>query len=172
METMTIETRPAKCPAWPLASELPPMGALATAPATARAHIRATLTAWSAIPAARPPGQLAEVTGLAEVTEVAEFVASELVTNAVRASAGPGGQPVYAGGRMPVIRLRLFSDGVLLLIEVWDQAPGIPQPRNPDIDAESGRGLLLVDQLTGSRWGWRPVTDGPGKCVWAELGGA
>jgi hypothetical protein len=70
---------------------------------------------------------------------------------------------------MPVIRLRLLSDGVLLLIEVWDQAPGIPEPRNPDIDAESGRGLLLVDQLTGSRWGWRPVTDGPGKCVWAEL---
>jgi hypothetical protein len=57
---------------------------------------------------------------------------------------------------MPVVRVYLFSDGVRLLIEVWDQATGFPALRRPASDAEAGRGLHLVDALTGGRWGWQP----------------
>lgn len=45
---------------------------------------------------------------------------------------------------MPVVRVRLFSDGVLLFIEVWDQASGFPVPRRAASDAEDGRGLHPV----------------------------
>lgn len=166
MSAMTMDARPGtigeiapgpsgsvSAAGWPLASDLPPLGALTTAPAAARARVRATLTAW----------------GAEEIADAAEFVASELVTNAVRASMGPDGGPAYVNGRLPVIWLRLFSDRTLVMIEVWDQAPGIPAQQDAHADAESGRGLWLVDELTGSRWGWRPVPDGPGKCVWAEI---
>jgi anti-sigma regulatory factor (Ser/Thr protein kinase) len=138
--------------AWPMSSVLPPMGALTSAPGTARAHVRAVLAGW----------------GLAELTEDCELVLSELATNAVEASTGPTGRLLYVNGRMPVVRVCLFSDGVRLLIEVWDQAMGFPALRRPASDAEAGRGLHLVDALTGGRWGWQPG-HGPAKVVWAEL---
>src|ERR1700677_4484644 len=57
-------TRPPR-PNWPLSSVLPPMGALATAPRTARMHLRDTLKEWD----------------LPELIEDGELIASELVTN-------------------------------------------------------------------------------------------
>jgi anti-sigma regulatory factor (Ser/Thr protein kinase) len=138
--------------AWPLSSMLPPMGALTSAPATARAHARAVLAGW----------------GLTELIEVCELVVSELATNAVEASTGPTGRLLYVNGRMPVVRVCLFSDGERLLIEVWDQAMGFPAPRRTASDAEAGRGLHLVDAVTRGRWGWQPG-QGPAKVVWAEL---
>jgi anti-sigma regulatory factor (Ser/Thr protein kinase) len=138
--------------AWPMSSVLPPMGALTSAPGTARAHVRAVLAGW----------------GLPELTEDCELVLSELTTNAVEASTGPAGRLLYVNGRMPVVRVCLFSDGVRLLIEVWDQAMGFPALRRPASEAEAGRGLHLVDALTGGRWGWQPG-HGPAKVVWARL---
>lgn len=138
--------------AWPLSSRLPPMGALTSAPGTARAHVRAVLAGW----------------GLADLAEVCELVVSELATNAVEASTGPTGRLLYVNGRMPVVWVRLFSDGVRLIIEVWDQAMGFPALRRAASDAEAGRGLHLVDAVTRGRWGWRPG-QGPAKVVWAEL---
>jgi hypothetical protein len=70
---------------------------------------------------------------------------------------------------MPVIRLCLLTDGARLVAEVWDQAPGVPVRLSAGADDESGRGLALVDMITGSRWGWRPARSGRGKCVWAEF---
>jgi serine/threonine-protein kinase RsbW len=140
--------------AWPLSSALPPMGALASVPGTARAHVRAVLAEW----------------GLAGLAEVCELVVSELATNAVEASTGPTGMLVYVNGRMPVVRVCLFSDGERLIVEVWDQASGCPALRRAASDAEAGRGLHLVDALTGGRWGWQPG-QGPAKVVWAELTG-
>jgi anti-sigma regulatory factor (Ser/Thr protein kinase) len=141
--------------AWPMSSMLPPMGALTSAPATARAHVRAVLAGW----------------GLTDLTEVCELVVSELATNAVEASTGPTGRPLYGGGRMPVVRVCLFSDGARLLIEVWDQAMGFPALRRAASDAEAGRGLHLVDAMTGGRWGWQPGRGPAAKVVWAELTG-
>jgi hypothetical protein len=69
---------------------------------------------------------------------------------------------------MSVIRLRLLSDGMRVLIEVWGQAPGFPAPRGVPSDAEDGRGLQLVDALTRGRWGWQAV-DVRAQVVWAEL---
>jgi hypothetical protein len=139
--------------AWPVSSVMPPLAALPTAPSTARAHVRATLAIW-------------RMSGLADALEL---VVSELVANGVNASADGDGAPRYAEGRMPVIRLCLLTDGVRLLAEVWDQAPGVPIRLNAGRDDESGRGLDLVDVITGSRWGWHPTRSGPGKCVWAAF---
>ncbi|RII22181.1 hypothetical protein DSC45_00440 [Streptomyces sp. YIM 130001] len=65
-------------------------------------------------------------------------------------------------------RLGLRARGATLRIEVADaRRERVPVPRRPAADAESGRGLLLVDALA-DRWGTRlgPV---PLKTVWAEL---
>jgi hypothetical protein len=58
-------------------------------------------------------------------TDALELVVSELVANGVNASADADGSPKYVEGRMPVIRLRLVTDGVRLVAEVWDGAPGV-----------------------------------------------
>lgn len=140
-------------PAWSASSVMPPLAALPTAPSAARAHVRATLATW-------------RMSGLADVLEL---VVSELVANSVVASTESDGTPRYMEGRMPVIRLCLLTDGVRLVAEVWDQAPGVPVRLSARLDDESGRGLDLVDMITGSRWGWYPARSGRGKCVWAEV---
>jgi anti-sigma regulatory factor (Ser/Thr protein kinase) len=134
---------------WPLSSAMPPMAALPTVPAVARAFVRTTLSTWH----------------MQTLIEGAELVASELASNAVAASTGRDGRLVYVNGRMSVIRICLLTDGVrALLLEVWDQAPGIPAIRNTDDNEESGRGLALVDAIA-DRWGWRAATGRPGKVV-------
>jgi hypothetical protein len=137
---------------WPLSSALPPLGALATASATARAHARAVLVGW----------------GLSALADDCEMVLAELVANAVAASSAPAGGPAYACGRMPVVRVRIMSDGLRAVIEVYDQAEGVPTPRKAGPTTESGRGLQIVHAVTGGQWGWHP-TPGSGKCVWAAL---
>jgi hypothetical protein len=138
---------------WPLTSSMPTLGALPTAPASVRAHVRVTLSGW-------------QLSGLAEVSEL---VASELAANAVNGSTAPGGGPVYVGGQLAVIGLRLHSNRSRLLVEVYDTAPGRPVLRRAGVNAESGRGLAIVDTLTGGRWGWHTVQGQPGKVAWAEL---
>jgi anti-sigma regulatory factor (Ser/Thr protein kinase) len=138
--------------AWPLSSAIPPVAALPTVPALARVFVRATLHAWHED----------------SLVQDAELIVSELTGNAVAASAGTDGRPVYVDGRIPVIRVCLLTDGVRLLIEVWDQAPGIPVLREVTGDEESGRGLILVDAIS-DKWGWNPVNGQPGKVVWAEI---
>ncbi|WP_446046503.1 ATP-binding protein [Streptomyces olivaceus] len=73
-------------------------------------------------------------------------------------------------GRVPGrdFRLTLYVVGDILRIEVTDtRGQELPKPQTPAPDAESGRGLLLIDALA-DRWG---VTEGrfPRKTVWAEL---
>ena len=102
------------------------------------------------------------------MADAAVVVTSELVTNAVQASTGPDGRPLYLNGHMAVVWVRLFSDGTQLIVEVWDQAPGYPRPRSARADNTDGRGLHLVETLTGRQWGWEPARGGPAvKCVWA-----
>jgi anti-sigma regulatory factor (Ser/Thr protein kinase) len=87
--------------------------------------------------------------------ETAELIVSELVTNALRASRGLAS---------PVVRLRLVSDGNSILIQVWDARDEMPVRSDADPDAESGRGLMIVDALA-EKWDCYPL-DG-GKVVWA-----
>ncbi|HET6809669.1 MAG TPA: response regulator [Acidimicrobiales bacterium] len=92
--------------------------------------------------------------GCADIAEDAVLVATELVTNAL----------VHAGSQCR-LTARLAS-GVLRL-EVGDEGPGVPDPRDTSGTDESGRGLLLVSVLC-SAWGV-DATRGAGKVVWAEL---
>jgi anti-sigma regulatory factor (Ser/Thr protein kinase) len=86
---------------------------------------------------------------------------SELVTNAVVASG--------AMTEVRPVRLWLASDGARALILVGDQSTRPLLRVAPETDADSGRGLLLVE-ATSDRWGWYPATgNGLAKVVWAEL---
>ncbi len=92
--------------------------------------------------------------GLPQLIDDAQLLASELVTNAVRHARGPIG--VHAHVR----------DGVLHL-EVRDGAgdcPPVPRQANPE--DTGGRGMELVSKLA-SRWGWH--ADKQCKIVWVDL---
>jgi anti-sigma regulatory factor (Ser/Thr protein kinase) len=110
---------------WPLSCSLS-LGALPTAVGSARLHARAVVCEW----------------GLSGLAETVELVVSELVTNAVQASTGPDGRPRYdddlAG--MPVVHVRVSSDQVRVLVEVWDRSTLAPVVNHVEPDDESGRG--------------------------------
>ncbi|MFE5138543.1 SpoIIE family protein phosphatase [Streptomyces fagopyri] len=89
--------------------------------------------------------------GLERLEDSTKLIVSELVTNAVRHATGPVG-------------LRLIQHQVLTC-EVTDASVCSPRPRRTGSVDESGRGLLLVAQLS-RRWGSRSVEGG--KVVWAE----
>jgi anti-sigma regulatory factor (Ser/Thr protein kinase) len=95
-----------------------------------------------------------------------ELLTSELVTNAVHAMAGQE-EP-------PTVGLRLSTDYVRVLIEVWDGDPQPLAPRYPGTDeapapdAEGGRGLFLVAALS-ARWNCYRTQDPEGKVIWCEI---
>jgi hypothetical protein len=129
---------------WPLCDTLM-LGALADAVPMARAHLRQLLSGW----------------GWAELSADAGVVVSELVTNAVAASAGLGLETA------PVL-VWLGSDGYCLLLAVADVSLRPPVRLEVWPDAEGGRGLALVEALS-DRWGWYPASvNGLKKWVWAE----
>ncbi|MGW6852066.1 PAS domain S-box protein [Streptomyces virginiae] len=104
-----------------------------------RRFLRSTLTAW---------GKDDE-----QLRETACLLVSELLSNAVRHGRGP-------------LRLRLRQAGRELGVEVCDGSPVLPQARFAAPDAESGRGLLLVDSMASS-WGTLPTAES--KAVWFAL---
>jgi anti-sigma regulatory factor (Ser/Thr protein kinase) len=129
---------------WPLRNSIT-FGALTGAVPSARAHLRHVLWEW----------------GQAELGQDAGVVVSELVTNAVTASAEL--RPAVA----PVL-VWLGSDGYRVLVAVADASPQRPMRLNLEPDADGGRGLALVEAFS-SRWGWHPVTTtGLVKVAWAE----
>ena len=95
--------------------------------------------------------------GLPQLTETAELIVSELVTNAVT-----HGRPPY--GRLIATRFERLPSGVR--IEVHDANESKPERRDASAEAEDGRGLALVHALTDGQWGVSD-RDGPGKMVWA-----
>lgn len=96
--------------------------------------------------------------GMSALADTAGLVLSELATNALRHASGPD-------DRLIGTRFERLPGGVR--IEVHDDDEARPGRKEPSAEADSGRGLLLVDMLTGGRWG---VSDrqGGGKLVWAE----
>jgi anti-sigma regulatory factor (Ser/Thr protein kinase) len=137
---------------WPLSKATPPLAALPTVPAVARAFVCKTLLAWHLEP----------------LVGDAKLVISELASNAVAASTGRCGHPVAVSGRLSVIRVGLLTDGERVLLEVWDQAPGIPEPREADGSEESGRGLVLIHAIA-HKWGWHPAAGETGKVMRAVM---
>ena len=129
---------------WPRRTELP-LAALPTAPGVARGHARSVAREW----------------GLADLADTAELIVSELVTNAVQASArlrtaGP-----------PVVLLWVTSDGISMVIHVWDASPDMPIRKDTAPDEERGRGLMLVGVLSKSHGMYRKAEGG--KTVWALI---
>ncbi|MCZ4605532.1 ATP-binding protein [Streptomyces sp. Lzd4kr] len=73
-------------------------------------------------------------------------------------------------GRVPGrdFRVLLYVVGGTVRIEVTDtSADRLPHPERPTPDAESGRGLAIVEALA-DRWGVTPGLP-PRKTVWAEV---
>lgn len=89
--------------------------------------------------------------------DAAELIVSELVTNAVTHAHPPFGH---------LVSTRLERLGAGIRIEVHDSDDRRPEPREASVEEEAGRGLGLVDALTGGHWGVS-YRNGPGKSVWA-----
>ena len=144
------------------------------APPHARWAVQSVLIV-AALPTATPCARLharniAHEWGLGELAETVELVVSELVTNAVQASADRDGRPRYSADTgLACVHLRLSIDGLTLLVEVWDENAMPPAPVQPGLADEGGRGLMLVDALA-ERWGWDLPQSGRGKIVWALVG--
>jgi hypothetical protein len=140
---------------WPLRSRLE-LGAFRSAVPCARLHSRQIVWEW----------------GLNGIAETVELVVSELTTNAVNASAVAAGGPAgrKAGWLAPRwVALFLASDRHRVLVQVWDGDPAPPQLAGVAENAESGRGLLLVEALSED-WGWYwPAGSNQGKWVWAAV---
>lgn len=137
---------------WALQSVLA-VAALPTATPCARLHARVIACEW----------------GLGELAEAIELVVSELVTNAVLASLDHDGRPrCCADTGLACVHLRLSTDGQAVLVEVWDKNARLPEPAEPSLADEGGRGLMLIDAMAES-WGWELPASGRGKVVWALL---
>ena len=140
---------------WALRSYLE-LAALPGAVPCARLHAKQVLREW----------------GLKNLAETVELVVSEIVTNAVRASGGLDSDRrsrTPASG-IPTVRLWLYVDKQQILVQVWDGNQRRPEPRRPGLEAENGRGLLLVEALS-REWGSFVPNGWRGKVVWAVVEG-
>ncbi|KAA6210762.1 SpoIIE family protein phosphatase [Streptomyces filamentosus] len=106
----------------------------------ARHMIRAAVRAW----------------GAGDRADEIELVADELMTNALMHTDGGA-----------ILTLRILPGAERRLrVEVEDRSSALPRRREAGEAGVSGRGLLLVDQLSDD-WGVEPR--GGGKCVWCEF---
>lgn len=104
-----------------------------------------------------------------EHADAAQLLASELVTNAINAAsrgrAESALEPHVFDRHNPItVRMTLLARS--LLIEVWDNSPEPPTAKAAGEEAESGRGLLIVETLS-KRWGYYYPRRG-GKVTWCE----
>lgn len=114
--------------------------AVITAARDARHFTNARMQAWQFPPA---------------TIQAAQTIVTELVTNAYQA-ASSAADPISLSLR------RLPGQAV---IEVSDNAPGLPAISGADDDAENGRGLLMIETMS-DEWGCHPRRSG-GKVVYA-----
>jgi anti-sigma regulatory factor (Ser/Thr protein kinase) len=127
---------------WPLRDFLE-LGALPSAVSCTRLHARLVIQEW----------------GLAALADNVELLVSELMTNAVHAS--------WRVGPALSVRLWLLADRERVLIIVWDASPYAPVRAEVDAEAESSRGLMLVEAIS-AQWGTSATPSG-GKTVWALI---
>jgi anti-sigma regulatory factor (Ser/Thr protein kinase) len=101
--------------------------------------------------------------GMGDVTDAAELVVSELVTNALRHGLLSARQML---GEHP-IRLRLLRQDPYLMCLVTDPGGDVPVRRDSGECTENGRGLHVVESCS-LRWGWQALDENR-KVVWALL---
>ncbi|MEU4835450.1 ATP-binding protein [Streptosporangium sp. NPDC023615] len=94
-----------------------------------------------------------------DVPEIAELLASELVTNAIA-----HGSSDIAGANP--IRIMVTGEKRLLTVDVYDSCIEIPRLGQVDDLETSGRGLAIVEDLSHN-WGW--TLNPYGKSVWFQL---
>jgi hypothetical protein len=138
--------------AWPLRTYLE-LDARPEAVRPTRQHARTAVCRWR----------------LEDLADTVELLVSELVTNAVNASAGLAGPRAGAptlDAEPPQVRFWLASDRYQVMIHVWDPDRRKPVAQDAWPDAETGRGLLLVTALS-ARWGCYSPDGHGGKIVWA-----
>jgi anti-sigma regulatory factor (Ser/Thr protein kinase) len=111
------------------------------AAAEARRRVRAAIASWQV-----PVDQ-----------DAALLLTSELVTNAVRHEAGQGAQAVM---------LVISCSRGRLRVDVHDTSRSLPAVADVPADAETGRGLLLVETLS-DEWGFYRTP--AGKAVYFTL---
>ncbi|WUH94670.1 ATP-binding protein [Streptomyces sp. NBC_00433] len=121
------------------------LDAKAEATPWARRHVRDVLNAW----------QVAD-----ERIDTTELAVCELVSNAVRHVA-PGAPGAH-------VTLTLRHDGSQLIAEVSDPSDHPPVPDTAIAEnAESGRGLVIVDEIS-KEWDYYLLPTG-GKVVWCVI---
>ncbi|MFD5513755.1 ATP-binding protein [Streptomyces sp. NPDC127051] len=111
-----------------------------TAPSRARRDVTLCLRTW----------------GLDALVDDAQLIVSELVANAVQ----------HTDTRRIGVSVTRHPDHVRIVVTDTSRTLPAPATLAPDDEAEAGRGLQLVDQLT-TRWGSKRFRTG--KQVWAEL---
>ena len=130
------------------------LAALPTAVVCSRMFVKHTLRSWN----------------LAGHIDAAELVASELVTNAVKATGvvlpNPGWRDME---NVALINVRIMAQGDGVSIQVWDKSlePPVQPAAGAGDDDESGRGLFIVRALARQVGHFYPRVGG--KVVWAEL---
>ncbi|WP_063835952.1 ATP-binding protein [Actinacidiphila yeochonensis] len=92
--------------------------------------------------------------GFAELAGDVALCVSELLSNVGK----------HTGSPECVLTLQRQADGVR--VTVSDSSPVLPRMREPDWDAEGGRGLLV---LQGMAEVWGAVPTATGKDVWVEM---
>jgi len=148
---MTDEQTASPSRDWVYTSSLQ-LAAVPSAASYSRIFVRLTLPRWK----------------LADYVETAELVVSELVTNAVQATGLTDPEPKsWEIAAEHVIGVQLRATGTSLVLDVWDGSSDVPVVKNPDDDAEGGRGLLLIGAMAKQWDVFRPHAGG--KIVWAEL---
>jgi len=110
------------------------------APRAARRFVSSVLTLWQVS---------------AEVVERAQLLASELVSNAF----------MYGHGPIRIMIERIGAAGAFR-VEVCNTGHGHPSVRHPAADEVSGRGLQIVEELSGA---WGSVTNNGETSVWFEM---
>jgi hypothetical protein len=115
-----------------------PLTATPTSVAAARGEVRAAIFAWDV------PVDVA----------TAELLTSELVTNAIANEAGE------------TVMLTVTCICGQLRVDVHDSSIAEPVPVNVPLDAETGRGLMLVASLS-TDWGYHRTPSG--KAVYFTL---
>jgi anti-sigma regulatory factor (Ser/Thr protein kinase) len=115
------------------------------APAEARCRVRDAIRSW------RVPVDL----------DAALLLTSELVTNAIRHEAGQ-----EAGQGAQAVMLAIASSRGRLRVDVHDTSRSLPAVAEVPADAETGRGLLLVETLS-DEWGFYRTP--AGKAVYFTL---
>lgn len=104
-----------------------------------------------------------------DVIETARLLVSEMITNAIQHTHSDEEVSLFSDlspVRTVTLTLRLDGGRLVLLVQDNDRRP--PMVKVVGEDAESGRGVFLIEALS-ERWGYYYPTESSGKVVWSEL---